>query len=132
MKTFIGNKFIKGITQFIQGEHFNENDFIEQNRATMGLSREEYMAYYMSENSKHIENFEQFSLNEENKSRSEGYIPAMIKREFEGLPANTEIYADALDYSGAAKDDLVVCYTNDDKMVRVPKAIIELQDGEGI
>lgn len=131
MKAFIGNKYIAGITQFIQDEHFGEKDFIDWYAETMGMTREEYVAYCMTE-SRHIENFEQFSLNEEDKSRSEGYIPAKLKRDFEDLKAGAELSADALDYSSAAKDDLVVCYTGNDKMVRIPKAIVELQDGEGI
>lgn len=46
MKQFIGNKYVKGITQFIQAEHFGPKDFIDWYCESMGLSREEYMAGY--------------------------------------------------------------------------------------
>lgn len=46
MKQFLGNKYIKGITQFIQDEHFGVRDFIDHQCEMMGLSREEYMAGY--------------------------------------------------------------------------------------
>lgn len=54
------NKYVKGITQFIQAEHFGTMDFIDYHCQSMGLSRNEYMAYYgISE-----------SLNEEEKKQS--------------------------------------------------------------
>lgn len=60
MKRFFGNKYIKGITQFIQAEHFGTMDFIDYHCQSMGLSRDEYMAYYgVSE-----------SLNEKEKKQS--------------------------------------------------------------
>jgi hypothetical protein len=105
-------------------------DFIDFHRSQMGLTREEYTSYFLSENNT-TKRFEQFILNEEDKSRSDGYIPAILKREFEGIELGTEVSADALDYSSAAKDDLVNCYV-DDTLVRVPKSYIELQDGEGV
>lgn len=46
MKRFFGNKYIKGITQFIQEEHFGSLDFIDQQCQQLGISRDEYMAYY--------------------------------------------------------------------------------------
>lgn len=103
-------------------------DFIDFHRSKMGLTREEYSAYFLSENQ--TKRFEQF-INEETKSRSEGYVPAVVKREVEGIPAGTEISIDALDYSSAAKDDLVICYI-EGEMVRLPKFSVELQDGEGV
>lgn len=106
-------------------------DFIDYHRSKMGLTREEYSAYYLSEKS--TKNFEQFLINEDDRSRSEGFVPATLKREFEKIAAGTEINADALDYAQAAKDDLVVCYVeSSDDMIRVPKYLIELEDGEGI
>jgi len=128
----IGNKYVKGVTQFVQAEHFGCDSFIDWHRATMGMSVEEYTAFFLSE-SNNIKTFEQFSLNEEDKSRSDGFIPGRIKRDIEGLKADTEISIDALDYSKAGKDDLVVCYAeSSDDMLRLPKMAIELEDGEGV
>ena len=108
-------------------------DFIDFHCEAMGLSREEYAAYYLSEG-KGAKTFEQFSINEEEeKTRSEGFIPATIKRDFEDFKAGTKIAIDALDYSKAGKDDLIVSYLeSSDEMIRIPKMLIELEDGEGI
>lgn len=46
MIRFFGNKYVKGVTQFIQDEHFGAKDFIDYHCERMGLSREEYMAFY--------------------------------------------------------------------------------------
>lgn len=46
MKIFIGNKYVKGITQYIPDEHFGPKDYIDWYCEQMGLSREEYMAGY--------------------------------------------------------------------------------------
>lgn len=46
MNQFFGNKYVKGITQYIQADHFGTMDFIDYFCQKMGLSREEYMAYY--------------------------------------------------------------------------------------
>jgi hypothetical protein len=43
---FFGNKYVKGITQFIPQNHFGPKDFIDYHREKMGLTREEYMAFY--------------------------------------------------------------------------------------
>lgn len=43
---FFGNKYVKGITQFIQADHFGAMDFIDYHCQRMGISRDEYMAYY--------------------------------------------------------------------------------------
>lgn len=40
------NKYVKGITQFIQADHFGTMDFIDYQCESLGLSRDEYMAYY--------------------------------------------------------------------------------------
>lgn len=79
----------------------------------------------------YIKTFEQFSINEEDTSRSNGYVPGALKREFEDMPAGTGLSIDALSYSQSANDDLVICFVNDD-MIRVPKSRLELEDGEGI
>jgi len=79
----------------------------------------------------YIKTFEQFSINEEDTSRSNGYVPGALKREFEDMPEGTELSIDALSYSQSANDDLVICFVNDD-MFRVPKSRLELEDGEGI
>ena len=81
---------------------------------------------------KNIKTFEQFSMNEEDTSRSNGYVPGTLKRDFEDMTAGTEVSIDALSYSQAANDDLVICFANEDDMVRIPKARLELKDGEGI
>lgn len=44
---FFGNKYVKGITQFIQADHFGAMDFIDYHCQRMGISRDEYMAYYV-------------------------------------------------------------------------------------
>jgi len=108
-------------------------DFIDFHCEAMGLSREEYAAYYLSEGTS-SKTFEQFSINEEEeKTRSEGFVPATIKRDFEDFKAGTKIAIDALDYSKAGKDDLIVSYLeSSDEMIRIPKMLIELEDGEGI
>ena len=46
MKQFFGNKYVKGITQYIPTEHFGPKDYIDWYCEQMGLSREEYMAGY--------------------------------------------------------------------------------------
>jgi hypothetical protein len=46
MKQFFANKYVKGITQFIPQEHFGVMDFIDYHCQCMGISRDEYMAYY--------------------------------------------------------------------------------------
>lgn len=79
-----------------------------------------------------IKTFEQFSMNEEDTSRSNGYVPGILSMDSDELTAGTEVSIDALSYSQAANDDLVICFVNDDDMVRVPKARLELKDGEGI
>lgn len=79
----------------------------------------------------YIKTFEQFSINEEDTSRSNGYVPGALKREFEDMPVGTGLSIDALSYSQSANDDLVICFVNDD-MIRVPKSRLELEDGEGI
>ena len=78
-----------------------------------------------------IKTFEQFVINEEDTSRSNGYVPGSLKREFEDMPEGTGLSIDALSYSQSANDDLVICFVNDD-MIRVPKSRLELEDGEGI
>jgi hypothetical protein len=131
MKAFIGNKYIAGITQYINGEHFGPDDYIDWHRVTMGMSRAEYAAFFMSESS-NVKMFNEFSL-DESTSRSDGFVPGIISDEFEDLSINTEVYIDALDYSNSASDDLIVCYIEgSEKLLRVPKANLQLQDGEGI
>ena len=46
MKLFFGNKYVKGLTQFIPEENFGTLDFIDYHCQQMGISRDEYMAYY--------------------------------------------------------------------------------------
>ena len=79
-----------------------------------------------------IKTFEQFLIKEEDTSRSNGYVPGTLKREFEQMPAGTELSIDALSYSQSANDDLVICFVSDDDMVRIPKSRLELEEGEGI
>lgn len=43
---FFGGKYVKGITQYIPQNHFGAMDFIDFYCQRMGLSREEYMAFY--------------------------------------------------------------------------------------
>jgi len=44
--SFLENKYVKGIAQFIPGNHFGPTDFIDYHCQAMGLTREEYMAFY--------------------------------------------------------------------------------------
>jgi len=46
MKLFFGNKYVRGLTQFIPEENFGTLDFIDYHCQRMGISRDEYMAYY--------------------------------------------------------------------------------------
>lgn len=69
MKQFFGNRFVMGITQFIQGEHYGTLDFIDYHCMKMGLSRNEYMAYYGS-GAAGVD--ESIQLNEEEKSTDRG------------------------------------------------------------
>lgn len=46
MNQFFSNKYVKGLTQFIQAEHFGTMDFIDYQCQSMGISRDEYMSYY--------------------------------------------------------------------------------------
>lgn len=78
-----------------------------------------------------IKTFEQFSINEEETTRSNGYVPGTLRREFEDMSTGTELSIDALSYSQSANDDLVICFVNDD-MIRVPKSRLQLEEGEGI
>lgn len=43
---FFGGKYVKGITQYIPQNHFGTMDFIDYYCQRMGLSREEYTAFY--------------------------------------------------------------------------------------
>ena len=79
----------------------------------------------------YIKTFEQFSINEEDTSRSNGYVPGLLRSEFEDMPVGTGVSIDALSYTQSANDDLVVCFVNDD-MIRIPKSKLELEEGEGI
>lgn len=78
-----------------------------------------------------IKTFEQFSLNEEEVTRSNGYVPGTLTRDFEDMVKGTEVSIDALSYTQSANDDLVICFVNDD-MIRIPKSKLELEEGEGI
>lgn len=51
MKQVFGNKYVFGITQFIQEEHFGAMDFIDHHCQKIGISRDEYMAYYQANES---------------------------------------------------------------------------------
>lgn len=62
MKQFFGKKYVKGITQFIDREHFGAKDFIDYKCESLGMSRAEYMAYYGVR--------ESVEVNEEEKSTS--------------------------------------------------------------
>ena len=46
MKQVFGKKYIKGITQFIPGEHFATMDFIDYQCQKMGMSRAQFMSFY--------------------------------------------------------------------------------------
>jgi|TARA_R110000868_G_scaffold148678_3_gene370769 hypothetical protein len=83
---------------------------------------------------KFIKTFEQFSINEEETTRSNGYVPGFLKKEFENNPENTKIFIDALSYTQSATDDLVICFveSNEDDLLRIPKSKLELEKGEGI
>jgi hypothetical protein len=48
-------KYVKGITQFIQADHYGPNDFIQQQADSMGLSRQEYISFYKSRTPESVE-----------------------------------------------------------------------------
>lgn len=64
-------------------------------------------------------------------NRGDGYITATLRREYENLPAGTELKIDAVEYTGAGKDDLLTVFVNDEPL-RVEKYRIELPSGEAI
>lgn len=48
MPIYFGNKYVKGITQFIQADHFGTSDFIDYHAAAAGMTRTEWIATYGS------------------------------------------------------------------------------------
>ena len=80
---------------------------------------------------KFFKTFEQFSINEKEMKRSDGYVPGTLKREYEGMAEDAAVSIDALSYSQAASDDLVICFVNDE-MIRIPKSKLNLEEGEGV
>tara|TARA_R110000772_G_scaffold65007_2_gene145149 strand:- start:1670 stop:1915 length:246 start_codon:yes stop_codon:yes gene_type:complete len=80
---------------------------------------------------KFFKTFEQFSINEKEMKRSDGYVPGTLKREYEGMAEDAPVSIDALSYSQAASDDLVICFVNDE-MIRIPKSKLNLEEGEGV
>jgi hypothetical protein len=69
--------------------------------------------------------------NEELLTRADGYVTATIDREYDGLPAGTEIKVDALEYTGAAKEDLLTVFMGDEPL-RIEKYRINLPSQESI
>ena len=58
-------KYVKGITQFIQADHYGPNDFMQQQADSMGLSRQEYVSFYKSRTPESVEHDQtEASLNE--------------------------------------------------------------------
>ena len=64
-------------------------------------------------------------------NRGDGYITATLRTEYENLAAGTELKVDAVEYTGAGKDDLLTVFVNDEPL-RVEKYRIELPSGEAI
>jgi len=56
MALIFGNKFVKGITQFIPQDNFGETDFIDAHCLKLGISREQYIATYGVRESKELKN----------------------------------------------------------------------------
>ena len=61
--------------------------------------------------------------------RTDGYVTAKLKGDLEGMQKGTEIKVDAVEYTGAGKDDLLTVFLNDEP-VRVEKFLIELPVAE--
>ncbi|MDB9900013.1 hypothetical protein OAC86_00540 [bacterium] len=61
--------------------------------------------------------------------RTDGYVTGVIKGDLEGIQKGAEIKVDAVEYTGAGKQDLLTVFLNDEP-VRVEKFLIELPVGE--
>ena len=57
--------------------------------------------------------------------RTDGYVTAKLSGDLEGIQKGTEIKVDAVEYTGAGKEDLLTVFLNDEP-VRVEKFLIEL------
>lgn len=68
---------------------------------------------------------------EELLTRAEGYVTATIDRDYDSIPAGTEIKVDALEYTGAAKEDLLTVFMGDEPL-RIEKYRINLPSQESI
>ena len=70
-------------------------------------------------------------LEDEKLTRSNGYIDAIIKKEYDGIKVDSEVKIDALDYTSAGKDDYVSAYLGDEHL-KVKKYDLELASGEAV
>ena len=70
-------------------------------------------------------------LEDEKLTRSNGYVDATLKNEYDNAPAESSVKVDALDYTSAGKDDYVSAYVNDNH-IKVKKYDLELASGETI
>ena len=61
--------------------------------------------------------------------RTDGYVTGVIKGDIEGIQKGAEIKVDAVEYTGAGKEDLLTVFLNDEP-VRVEKFLVELPVGE--
>ena len=61
--------------------------------------------------------------------RSDGYVTGMLKTGSEGLPGGSEVKVDALEYTSAAKDDILTVFSGEEP-VRIEKFKIELPSEE--
>ena len=66
--------------------------------------------------------------NEDLLTVSDGYLNATLKGEVDGLAKGTELKVDAVEYSGAGRDDVLTVFVNEEPL-RIEKFRIELEAG---
>lgn len=64
-------------------------------------------------------------------TKNDGFMDGVLSIEYESLPAGTKIKVDALDYTTAAKDDMISVILND-KQVKLVKRIVEISPKDTI
>ena len=80
-----------------------------------------------------IANFEKIAriLESDELTKNDGYMDAIIAVEYEGIPKDSEIKVDALDYTTAAKDDMITIVANG-KTSKVVKYHVNLEAKDSI
>lgn len=71
-------------------------------------------------------------LEDDELTRNDGYTEATLNTEQDGLSAGTVVKVDALDYTTAAKDDMITIVAGDNKHIKVLKRNVEISSKETI